>query len=224
MRRISAAVNKKVDPHSGDVTMKIMIVIVLSLLLISPAHSEEPKEPAKAAKEEMRARIAAYLENGKSGVFYSDEKDVKDAKILRVFIVGTSTISTTLGAEEGLEIAEERAGESAKSEYVKWLGSKVAIRKTVKNEILLTKESTDGEKGGEGQESAKRVERRTKEFEETASHLVRGLRVVGVQQIAKEKKYIVVYRWDSAPGVAIPEPKKPMGGKLIQDKKVIIDD
>ncbi len=43
----------------------------------------------------------------------------------------------------------------------------------------------------------------TKEFEETASSLVRGLKVVGMEQKANEKIYTVVYRWDARSIVAV---------------------
>jgi hypothetical protein len=135
-----------------------------------------------------------------------------------------------LGVEEGLEIAREKAEESAKAEFVKWLGSKVCVRKTVKNEILLVKEGEEKADGGTTKEMGKIVERRTKEFQETASSVVRGLKVVAAEQIGKDKKFVMVFRWDSrtsdlAAGVGDKlnkpkvDPKKP-----IPDKKVIIDD
>ena len=54
-----------------------------------------------------------------------------------MFVVGSSPISTTLGVEEGLEIAQERAEESAKSAFVKFLNGKVTVRKTVTSQEAL---------------------------------------------------------------------------------------
>lgn len=233
-----------------------MRCVAMLFLSAAVAVAEPPAKPAKAdpaaeAKAEIRARVEKYLAAATPGVFYSEEKDTgKDGQIVRVFVVGTSTISGVLGDEEGAEIARERAEEAAKTEFVKWLGSKVTVRKTTTNEILLTKEGTDTGDGATTKESGKKVERRTKEFEETAGSVVRGLKVAAVHQDPKAKKYILVYRWEakSAAGAAKvgenlnadpkkpddtkpeakkpddkkPEPKKPNG--TLPEKKVIIDD
>lgn len=221
-----------------------MIIAPLVVLAVATLGFADDKA---AAKEEMKARIAAYLDAAKPGVYYSEEKDTKNGEIIRVFVVGASVISTTLGVEEGLEIAQERAEESGKTAFVTWLGSKVTIRKSVKNEIIMTKE---GEENAEGQgttkEAAKRVERRTKEFDETAAGMVKGLKVVGSDQIGKQKKYVVVYRFDvkalnaidklgerlnTKPGEEAKKPaekntpeKKTAPGKEIPSKRTIIDD
>lgn len=190
--------------------------------------ADSPKG-GEAAKADLKARAEKYLQAASPGVFFSEEKDAKDGRIERVFIVGVSAISTVLGAEEGLDIARERAEESAKTEFVKWLGSKVSVRKSVTNETLLTIEGEESDAGAKTKEFGKRVERRTKEFEETASHLVRGFKPVASFQNGKEKKLVIVYRWDNGvtPAVAKPaEPKAPAKKSvpLIPDRKVIIDE
>ena len=212
--------------------MRLTLLSVLCLAAVSRAEDPpaEKPDPAAVLKAELKVRAEKYLDAGIPGVFTSDEKDLKNGRIERAFVVGVSPISTVLGADEGLEIAKERAEESAKTEFVKWLGSKVTVRKTVKNETLLTKEGEEKSDGtANTKELGKRVERRTKEFEETASHLVSGMKVVAVHQMAKEKKLVIVYRWDAATAAAVgkigdpkSDAKKPLG--KIPDKKVIIDD
>lgn len=199
--------------------------LVVSAAVIGDEPAAKP-DPAAAAKAEVRARVEKYLAAATPGVFYSDEKDTKDGQVERVFVVGVAAISTTLGVDEGLEIAKERAEESAKAEFVKWLGSTVTVRKTVNNEILLFKEGVEAAGGVNTKESGKKVERRTKEFEETASGVVRGFRVVATHQNGKDKKFVIVYRWEAKPtdpkaGDKKPEPKKT--GPTIPDKKTIID-
>lgn len=215
----------------------------VALLLLAPAvvladpPPDKTGDPAADARAEVRARVEKYLAAGTSGVFYSEDRDTKDGRIVRVFAVGVSPLSAVLGDEEGAEIARERAEESAKAQFVTWLGSKVTVRKTATSEILLT---TEGD-GAAVKEAGKKVERRTKEFEETASSVVRGLKVAAVHQDVKNKKYVIVYRWDAKavdgaaevneklnspdpkkPEDKKPDPKKPVIG--LPDKKIVIDD
>lgn len=222
---------------------------ILLILTLCVSVSDDPKvknpDPAAEAKAEVRARVEKYLETAEPGVFYNDEKDAKKSgEIVRLFVVGTSSISSVLGEDEGAEIARERAEEAAKTAFVTWLGSKVTVRKTTTNEILLTKEGAEGPDGTVAKEAGKRVERRTKEFEETASSVVKGLKVAAVHLDPKAKKYVVVYRWEAKSVVAIgkvneklnadgksgeTKPGEKAGGDKksglkLQEKKVIIDD
>jgi len=166
--------------------VKFLTLLAAALLFAAPALAQE-------SKEDLKARINQYLEAGKTGVFYSETHDLKDGSIVRLFAVGKATISNALGAEEGLELAQEKAEEAAKSAFVTFLNGKVAVRKSSNNEVILTKEGEEGNV----RESGKIVEKRTKEFEETAGSIVRGLKVVAVDQRTKEKVYIVVYRWEA---------------------------
>jgi len=124
------------------------VVLLTGIVWADDEKSKDaPKDKAAAEKAAMRERVAKYLENGIPGVLYSEDADTKDGRFLRVFVVGTASISTVLGAEEGIEIAQEKAEESAKTLFVTWLGSKVSVQKTTKNELLITKV---GEEGGDG--------------------------------------------------------------------------
>ena len=126
-------------------------------------------------------------------MFFSETKDTRGGQIVRLFAVGTAPIRTSLGAEDGLELARERAQESAREQLVRFLASKVTVRITARDEVVITKEGgEDGQK-----ETGKKVERRTREVEETAAALIRGLRVAGARQAGSEKTYVVVYRWDA---------------------------
>ena len=201
--------------------MRILFIALVTAVTAGAASADD------AAKAERKARIEKYIEMGQSGVYYKEETDVKNGVITQAYIVGTASISSVLGEAEGLELAKEKAEESAKSAFVKWLGSSVTVRKTVKEEILLTTEGADGEL----KESGKKVERRTKEFDETASAMVRGMKLVGTSQSGKEKKFIIVYRWE--PGLAPAKGdgsetpakgKNAKDGSKIPDKTIIIDD
>ena len=194
-----------------------------------PPVAAVPNTTAAKEKAALKARAAKYLESATPGVRVVDEQDLRDGRYVRVFVVGTATISTVLGPAEGLEIARERAEESAKAEFVKWLGSQVTVRTTSTNEDLIARQG----QAGEVTEQGKAVERRTKEYEERASALVRGLRPVAYEQKGTEQKLIIVYRWDARPDPARNKLKgrldvKGPGGKsrpgTVPDRKVILDD
>lgn len=177
--------------------MKPAALAVL-LVFVPGADADDKPDPAAAAKVELKARVEKYLDAATPGVYFSDDKDVREGRIERVFVVGVSPINPALGADDGLEVAKERAEESAKAEFVKWLGSKVTVRKAVTNEVVLPRDGEEGANGGvRAKEVARRVERRTKEFDETASSVVRGLKVVGVQQGGKPRQVVIVYVWDA---------------------------
>jgi hypothetical protein len=223
------------------------ITLLAASILFAPALDKEKND--EKPKDDVKVRIEKYLENGKPGVFYSETHDTKEGDFLRLFVVGRSTISTALGADEGLEIAQERAEENAKIAFVSFLNGKVTVRKTSTNQIILSKEGEEGAGDETVREKAKKVEKRTREFEETAGAPVRGLKVVAFESKAKEKSYVIVYRWSACTAEAagkindklnkpkIPGEKPNEGGKKsgssdkpkgdnkeIPNKKVIIDD
>src|SRR5438067_2209702 len=100
----------------------LLLFAVVGVAMADQPDKPRQADPAAEAKAEVRARIEKYLDAATAGVFYSEEKDTtKDGQIVRVFAVGVSPVSAVLGEGEGLEIAKERAEESAKAEFVKWL-------------------------------------------------------------------------------------------------------
>lgn len=211
--------------------------MIVSVILVSITNCGQAADKPKP--DDPNARIATYMTLLKSGVFYSDTHDVKNGEFLRVYVVGRASIPTSLGVEEGISVAQDRAEEAAKTAFVTWLNGKVTVRKTTANQLIITTEGDDGAV----REQAKKVEKRTKEFEETASSIVRGFKVVGVEQKAKDKSYTVVYRWDGRLVAAIgkidqklnkpneapkSDPKndnqKKGSGDVIPDKRIIIEE
>ena len=162
----------------------------------SPQAASQSGSSTEGASSSL-ARVERYLQAGSAGVFYREGEDTRDGRFLRVYVVGTATISTALGASEGLELARERAGESARAEFITWLGSRVTLRKSVEGEVQLIKEGHEDQAGeGASKETLRKVERRTTVYEETASSLVRGLKWVAGEDHPAEKRYVAVYRWD----------------------------
>ena len=81
-------------------------LMTLLVLASAPAFARADEKP----NDDVKARIATYVESG-TGVYYETANhDVKDGEFVRLFIVGQSVIPTSLGVEEGLEVAQERRG------------------------------------------------------------------------------------------------------------------
>ena len=202
--------------------------VTLVLLAASPAAFAEP--PPRTAADDLRKRVDGYLDQALPGVFYSDEADVRDGRIIRLFAVGTALVHDTLGREEGLDQARRRAQEAARAELARFLATRVTVKVTARDEVVLARDGSDGAV----KETGKTVERRTREFEERATAVIRGLRMAGARQAAEEKRYVVVYRWDVA-GVAGatelkdrmaagPGGRVPVPGKPLAEKRVVVGD
>lgn len=217
---------------------KCTLFSLLSLVLLASLVGADDAPKSDAAKAKQRERIEKYLATASPGVFFSEEEDTKDGRIIRLYLVGTSTISTVLGASEGVEIAQEKTEEAAKAAFLKFLESKVTIRKTVTNEIILMKEGQENASGeGNTKETGKQVERRTKEYQETAQGIVRGIKAAGHE--IKDKSFVAVYKWEAKTAEQAKDIKDGKGpdkkeetksppasdpSKKIIPKKVIIDD
>jgi hypothetical protein len=202
--------------------------LTLVLLAASPALFADP--PPRSAGDDLRKRVDGYLDQALPGVFYSDHEDVRDGRIVRLFAVGTAIVHDTLGREEGLDQARRRAQEAARAELARFLATRVTVKVTASDEVVLARDGSDGAV----KETGRKVERRTREFEERATAVIRGLRMAGARQVAEEKRYVVVYRWDVAgvagatelkdrmegqPGGRLPVPSQPL-----VEKRVVVRD
>lgn len=179
------------------------------LAVLSPmAHAEDK---IKVSTSDIQKRVESYLNQSLPGVFYSEEKDVSGGRIVRLFAVGTAPIRQSLGEEDGLELAQQQAQIAARAELARFLASKVSVKMTARDEVVITKGGSDAEK-----ESAKKTERRTQEYEETATAVLRGLKIAGAQQVAGSKRYVVVYRWELKGADAASEIGDRMDGKPVR--------
>jgi hypothetical protein len=205
---------------------RLTFVVVVLMVVAPTTRAEDQTKPA----DDLRKRVEAYLDQALPGVFYSEEADVRDGRIVRLFAIGTALLHDTLGREEGLDQARQCAQESARAELARFLASKVTVKVTAAEEVVLKKDGTDGGL----KESGKKVERRTREFEERATAVIRGLKVAGARQIGEEKRYVVVYRWDVAGIAGASDLRERMDGKSdsrqvvpskpLVEKRVIVDD
>lgn len=197
--------------------MNLLMWVVLMTSQLLPGNGIKP------AQEDIQQRVSGYLDQAIPGVFFSESKDTKGGQIIRLFAVGTAPIRASLGSLDGLEMARERAQESAREELVRFLASKVKVRITARDEVVITKEGgEDGQK-----ETGKKVETRSREVEETAAALIRGLRVAGARQNGDEKRYVVVYRWeasaaDAAVRVADRMTMPPKVVKPVTEKRIVV--
>lgn len=188
-------------------TMIMLSCFVFGSPLVFGQDEEAAEKKLSKSKEELKARITQYIETGKNGVFYDPEKDVKNGSIIRLFVVGTSTITTAIGVEEGLEAAHEAAEEGANSALLKFLENKVSISKNSKGELIINKEGEEnGNDEGDSKTSMKKISKTSKDYKEAANSCVKGLKVAGVDH--KGKTLVAVYRLETSTLNSIDKLKK----------------
>jgi hypothetical protein len=196
----------------------------------STRDADAPKAPRKEDKEAFYARLA----RGPSRVCKKEIAKDKQGHVLAVYIVGKSRISTALGKNKGLEIAEKRAVIDGKGRFLQWLKEGATIREGKSDETVIVLEGT-AEEGKEGapRETGRAIEKNTTKFQSVATGMIRGLQPVYYNQDGDGKMYIIVMKWsaksnaaaaqvDKAIRSANKKPKK--GNKNIPNQKGVLDD
>lgn len=176
-----------------------------------PADKKEPAEKKLSkSKEAIKERISSLLEARIKGV--STDKE-KNGNIIRLYIVGTSPITTAIGIEEGLEIASEKADEMARIELSKFLESKVSFSKNNKGELIMNNEGEEnGDGEGDSKISVKKIEKRSSEYKETTSAVLKGIKIAGVEH--KGKSFVAVYKLEISDLNSIDKLKKRLNSTI----------
>jgi hypothetical protein len=207
----------------------IVFVVVAVLLAFASTVSADDKD-----KEAKKAAIDySKIAEAGPGVY----KVVTDlaGRILSCLVVGSSRISTVLGAAKGKEIARQRAALQADVEFVKWLKAKVSVHERREDETILFLEGHEDNDKDALREAGKATEKTTVLFQSVAKGLVRGMQVKHFEINAKEATLTVVKLWKARTASAVKDVEKDLkspaktGGKKpidkkIEDKKVTIDD
>ena len=211
------------------------LVTCLLLASVSPAADEKPKDP-KARKLVDYSKVA---EAG-PGV-YNIEFDAK-GRITSMLAVGSSRISTVLGAAKGKEVARQRASLQADAEFIKFLKAEVSIHEKTDDETVLFLEGNEGNDKDAINESGKSIEKTSTKMDRSAKGLIRGMKIAHVEIAAADKTYYLVKKWtlknsEAAKKVeaGLKEDAKPDDtgkkttpskavDKTLKDKKITIDD
>jgi nitrogen regulatory protein PII len=164
------------------------LLTFLLMASVSPAADEKPKDP-KARKIVDLSKVA---EAG-PGV-YNIEFDAK-GRIVSMLAVGSSRISTVLGAAKGKEVARQRASLQADAEFVKFLKAEVRVCEKTDDETVLFLEGNEGNDKDAINESGKAIEKTSTKMELSAKGLVRGMKIAHVEIAAADKTYYVVKKW-----------------------------
>ncbi len=133
-----------------------------------------------------------YAEQG-NGV-YRVKKDNKGV-VTSFVVVGSSRISTILGAIKGEEVARQRARLQAKAEIVKWINEKVSsVEKTGTDTIITLK--SDGQQVSEQGKSVEFSSSQTSSF---AEGIISGTSTIVSKTITigKEQKYVLILGWSA---------------------------
>jgi hypothetical protein len=220
----------------------IVFVVAAVLLAFAPAASADDRD------REVKKDGIDYSKIAEAGPGVYKVVTDKAGRIQSCLVVGSSRISTVLGAAKGKEVARQRAALQADAEFVKWLKSEVSVHETRQDEAVLFLEGNEDNDKDALRESGKATEKTTAQFQSAARGLVRGMQVKHLEVNAKEKTLTVVKLWKARTASAVkdvekglkeparggektplsdakkPAEKKKSSGKTIEDKKVTIDD
>jgi hypothetical protein len=172
--------------------------------------------PASAPKSQIDQIIDKYADSGVDGVV--DVQTDKNGVINRVVIVGTSPISTVLGAADGLLTARRDARLRAAGKFRQFLKEKVSIEEKSETERVVKLES---KQGSDLTESGQKISKNTEKYSTVSEGMVRGLQTLGFKTVSlnpKEKVFVMVCGWDSATSNAVKgldkelESDEPKGG------------
>ena len=208
----------------------LVLLTGLVVASVSVAADEKNKDP-KARKVDL-SKIASYP----PGV-YNIQFDDK-GQITSLLVVGTSRISTVLGAAKGKELANQRASLQADAEFVKFLKAEVKVYEKTEDETAIFLEGNEGNDMDAMNEAGKSLERTSTKMERSAKGLLRGMQVAHFEISAADKTYYLVKKWNSKTAEATKKTKADLDSdapakkgtpsksvdKKLEDKKVTIDD
>lgn len=203
---------------------RLLTVALLASFATCAARADDrkPDKPEKKADTSDR-----YSEMAKKGTGVTDCETDDMGRVKSVFIVGTSHITTALGAARGKEIARQRAELAAKGAFAKWLKEKVSIYTKSESEAILLIEGVADKEGTARRESGKALEKDDSRIETMATAMMRGFKLVHVETSTEDKTLSLVYKWDAKLSSGIEkgdEKGKKTNDGGIKDKKITIDD
>jgi hypothetical protein len=132
------------------------VIALLFVLHVAPASADEKKEGSEPKAGSVEEQMDNLVKQG-PGV-HNIKKDDK-GRVQSLVVVGQSRLSTVLGASKGKELARKKASQSAKAEFVKWLGDKVEVRESQDNEATLFVQGDEGNDKNALSEAGKAIEK-----------------------------------------------------------------
>ena len=209
------------------------VVALLFAFNATIASADEKKEGAESKAALVEEQMDNLVKQGPG--IHNVKKDDK-GRVQSLIVVGRSRISTVLGATRGKEVARKRAEQSAKAEFVKWLGDSVVVCENSKDETTLFLQGEESKDKDAQSEAGKAVEKTNDHYKSVAGGLVRGLTLLHSDLNAEDKECSVVYGWSLAnaksakhvathdPGIeekpSVPEPPTPTGKDTSNQKKL----
>ena len=162
-------------------------VVALSFaLVVATVSADDPK--AGSVEEQMDNLV-------KQGPGVHNIKKDSKGRVQSLVVVGQARISTVLGAAKGKEMARKKAEQSAKAQFVKWVGDSVEVHENQDNEATLFVQGDQGNDKEALSEAGKAVEKSSDTYKSVSEGLVRGLQLLHSDLNAEDKEYTVVYGW-----------------------------
>ena len=142
------------------------------------------------AKEAVDWDKVAELGNGVRRIKKDDKGKVKS-----FVVVGTSRISTVLGAVKGEDIARRRARLQAKAEIVKWINEKISTIEKSGDDTIITLKGD----GNNTSEQGKSVEYASAQISSFAEGIVSGTSEIFSKTVTvgNEQMYVIILGWSA---------------------------
>ena len=174
-----------------------MVVAALAFAIISSRAlaADDEKEATEPKAASAQEKMAALVKLG-PGV-HNIKKD-KLGRVQSLILVGQARISTVLGGTKGTEMARQKAAQSARAEFVKWLGESVDVHQSQENEATLFIAGSEDNGKDALSESGKSVEKTSDTYKSAAAGLVRGLSLLHSDVNADKQTCTMVYGWSIA--------------------------
>ena len=174
---------------------QIVTAIAIGITGIFPGLAQDTENQTASTQQAPPSNMASLeqiFENCKSGIY---NQKFENGRMVFCHVAGTAVIRTSLGAETGLEIANDNADNNAKASFVEWIKANVSSIKQSGREALVTIQGQSDGNEESTTEQSKSLDTNKKEVTQQAAGLVRGLSIVGSKQVGKQ--LVVVYKWSS---------------------------
>ncbi len=143
-----------------------------------------------AFAQDAKSSYAEIAANG-TGV-YNIKTDDETGELKSLLVVGSSPVSTVLGAARGKDLARRKASLVCDAAFAKWCQTNLEYTETADDDTIITVKGSGDEEDGEVSEEGKQNESQKRQITAFAKKAISGLQVVYTKMDADGKEFTVV--------------------------------
>lgn len=162
---------------------------LLSLAVVFTALAFGAFAVAQDATQNKTKSIEDYAKMG-NGVY--NVKTNEDGEITSLIVVGTSRVSTVLGATKGKDLARRKASLVCDSEFAKWCKTNLEVVETSEDEDIIVLKGSENDEDETLEEEGKSTEVMQRKISSYAKQTLRGMQVLYSDLNAETKEYVIV--------------------------------